>query len=160
LTGSSLCEIHIFGAARTPWHEAYKKKTLSKYRGEAEIIDHGLMPHDRLKEVYAQIDVLIVPSLLPEAFGLVVAESFSAGNPAIVFNSGALPELVSHGKDGFIVQENDAKSLALAMQKFIDDPELTLSMATQIPHVRTIQEHVNDMEKIYLLLVKDKVYVC
>jgi glycosyltransferase involved in cell wall biosynthesis len=153
------CEIHIFGAARNPWDEAYRKRTMNKYKGRARVIDHGLMPHDRLKEAYAQIDVLVVPSLLPEAFGLVVAEAFSAGRPVIVFNSGALPELVTHGRDGFIVEKNDSKSLAMAMQQFIDDPGLIIKMAEQIPPVRTIQEHVDDMEKIYLRMVGEMTHV-
>lgn len=157
LTGSPSCEIHIFGAARNPWDEAYRKKTLHAYKGEAKSIDHGLMPHDRLKEVYAQIDVLVVPSLLPEAFGLVVAEAFSAGRPVIVLNSGALPELVTHGKDGFIVKEKNGKSLASVMQKFIDDPGLIIKMSEQIPHVRTIQEHVDDVEILYRKLVQHSV---
>ncbi len=152
----SSCEIHIFGAARNPRDEAYRRRTLTDYRGEARVVDHGLMPHNRLAEAYAEIDVLVVPSLLPEAFGLVVAEAFSAGRPVIVFNSGALPELVTHGKDGFIVGENDSKSLVSAMQKFVDDPGLVTRMSRQIPHVRTVQEHVDELEELYQELVSSR----
>jgi glycosyltransferase involved in cell wall biosynthesis len=151
------CEVHIFGAARNPWHEAYRKKTLSNYGGKALIIDHGLMPHDSLDEVYGQLDVLVVPSLLPEAFGLVVAEAFSAGRPVIVFNSGALPELVTHGKDGLIVQDNSDISLAAAMKSFTEDPRLILQMSEQIPHVKTIQEHVDELEELYKKLASNYV---
>lgn len=157
LTRSSSCEIHIFGAARHPWHEAYLKKALSSYKGEANVINHGLVPHNELRKVFSQIDVLTVPSILPEAFGLVVAEAFSAGRPVIVFDSGALPELVTNGEDGFVVTQNDSKSLAEAMQRFVDNPDLILKMSIQIPHVRTIQEHVDELEKLYEMLVSSRV---
>ena len=153
LRKGSSCEIHIFGAARTPWHEEYFKKTLSIYRGKVKLFNHGLIPHEKLKDIFSQTDVLVVPSLLPEAFGLVVAEAFSAGRPVIVFNSGALPEQVRHRVDGFIVDCNDSKSLAEAMQKFIDDPDLIIEMSKRIPHVKTMQEYVDEIEKIYVQLM-------
>lgn len=152
LIDGSLCEMHIFGAARNPWHEEYRKKTLSEYRGKSKIFDYGLIPHNKLSDAFAKIDVLIVPSILPEAFGLVVAEAFSAGRPVIVFNSGALPEQVRDGIDGFIVDRNDSKSLAEAMQKLIDNPSLIFEMSKQIPHVKTMEEYVDEIDGVYLRL--------
>lgn len=153
LLASRPCEVHIFGAARNSWHDAYRKKILKEYRGKARVIDHGRVSHHSLKEAYAQIDVLVVPSLLPEAFGLVIAEAFSADRPVIVFNSGALSELVTHGENGFIVEENNCKSLARAMQKFVDDPKLIMKMSMQIPQVKTIQAHVDNVENMYFQVI-------
>ena len=149
LQDGPLFELHIFGAARNPWDEEYRKKSLSGFRGKAKVFDHGLIAHDKLLEVFAKIDILVVPSILPEAFGLVVAEAFSAGRPVIVFNSGALPEQVKDGVNGFIVERNDTRALSEAMQKFIDNPDLVLDMSKQIFQVKTMQEYVDEIEKIY-----------
>jgi glycosyltransferase involved in cell wall biosynthesis len=156
LGNSASCEIHIFGAPRTPWDEEYLKKTLSIYRGKAKLINHGLIPHEKLKEVFEQIDVLVVPSILPEAFGFVVAEAFSAAKPVIVFNSGALPEQVKNGLNGFIIQQNDVKTLSEAIQRFIDNPDLITDMSKNIPHIKTMQEYGDEIEKIYLHVVHQK----
>ena len=84
-----------------------------------------------------------------EAFKIVVAEAFSAGRSVIVSKSGGPEELVRDGIDGFFVERNDSKSLAEAMQKFLDNPELIIKMARQILPVKIIQEYVDEIEKIY-----------
>jgi glycosyltransferase involved in cell wall biosynthesis len=149
LRNGSSCEIHIFGAARNLWDEEYKEKILRAYKGKAQIIDHGLISHNKLSDVYTHVDVLVVSSILPEAFGLVVAEAFSAGRPVIVFNSGALPEQVQQGVSGFITESNDSKFLAEAMQKFINNPELIIEMSKNLPHVKTMEEYVDEVEQVY-----------
>lgn len=153
--GKSL-ELHIFGAARNADDEYYKKKIFTGYRGNARIFDHGFVPQNRLSEAYARIDVLVVPSLLPEAFGLVVPEAFSAGRPVIVFNSGALPEMIRHQVDGFIIEKNDSKSLAEFMQKIIEQPNLVIEMSRRIPRILMVKEHVDDIEKIYSKVINEK----
>jgi glycosyltransferase involved in cell wall biosynthesis len=156
LSNRKLCELHIFGSARNPWDEEYRKKTLANYHRKVKVFDHGFIPYEQIKQAYQNIDVLVVPSILPEAFGLVVAEAFSAGRPVIVTNSGALPEIVRDGIDGFVVERNDSKGLAEAMQKFIEKPDLVLEMSNQIQPVKTIQQYVDQIEKIYCQLISSK----
>lgn len=76
LPNLSPCEIYIFGATRNKRDEGYKKDAIRKYRGRIKIVDHGFICHGKISEVYEIIDVLLVPSILPESFGFVVAESF------------------------------------------------------------------------------------
>lgn len=52
----------------------------------------------------------ILPSAWPEPFGLVVIEALALGTPVLVRRSGAFPELVRDGIDGFI--GDDARQLA------------------------------------------------
>jgi glycosyltransferase involved in cell wall biosynthesis len=49
---------------------------------------------------------------LRESFGLVVVEAKSVGVPSVVFRSGALAELVTHGVDGWCCDRPDADALA------------------------------------------------
>jgi len=156
LYDGALCELHIFGATRNPWDEEYYRKTLASYRGKTKVFTHGLIPHDKLSGAFARIDILVVPALLPEAFGLVVQESFLAGRPTIVTNSGALVESVRDGVDGFVVERGNSKSLVEAMEKFIDNPDLINKMSNQIPHVKTSQQYVDEVEKIYHHLISSK----
>jgi glycosyltransferase involved in cell wall biosynthesis len=143
------CELHVFGAARHPRDEAYRCDTVKRYRGSAQVVFHGLVDHEELSGAFAQIDVLVVPSLVPEAFGLVVLESFSAGRPVIVFPSGGLPELVRDGTDGFVLDGCDTGSLAEALRRFVEKPSLVAAMAASVPRVRTTREHVDDLTAFY-----------
>jgi glycosyltransferase involved in cell wall biosynthesis len=143
------CALHVFGAARTSWDEEYRATALARYRGNAGVSDHGPVPPGRLSEAFATFDVLVVPSLLPEAFGLVVLEAFSAGRPVIVFDSGALPELVRDGVDGWIVRGNDAALLRATLQACVDEPARIEVAARAIPQVRDMRQHVDELLALY-----------
>jgi glycosyltransferase involved in cell wall biosynthesis len=48
---------------------------------------------------------LLVPSKAPETSSLVAMEALAAGTPVIAYRSGALPDIVDHGRTGFIVDD-------------------------------------------------------
>lgn len=62
---------------------------------------------------FAEIDLLVVPSVWPESFGLVVAEAMSAGVPVIVSDAGALPEVL--GLEADVFPAGDSRALADAI---------------------------------------------
>lgn len=75
------------------------------------------VPHvPEVGSVYAAADVVVVPSTLPESFGLVAAEAMSAGLPVIASRIGALPEVVEEQRTGVLVDPDDAASLLAAMK--------------------------------------------
>ena len=55
---------------------------------------------------------LLFPIDWPEPFGLVMIEAMSAGTPVIAFRSGSVPEIVTHGVTGYIVQSVDEAASA------------------------------------------------
>jgi glycosyltransferase involved in cell wall biosynthesis len=127
---------------------------MSDYKGGAPIFTYGHLPHDKLNEAFALIDVVVVPSIVPEAFGLVVEEAFSAGRPVIAANSGGLAERVRDGKDGLLVERNNPSSLAHAMQKLIVKPELIFEMTKELPQVKRVTEYVDEMEALYRVMIE------
>jgi glycosyltransferase involved in cell wall biosynthesis len=66
-----------------------------------------------------------------EAFGLVVLEAKHAGIPSVVFQSGALPELVSDRVDGWVCEEDTADALADGLQYFLMSPDACAAAGRQ-----------------------------
>jgi Glycosyltransferase len=67
----------------------------------------SVLERDRL---VASSRAALIPSSWPEPFGLVVIEALACGTPVLARRSGAIPELVRDGIDGFI--GDDAQQLA------------------------------------------------
>jgi glycosyltransferase involved in cell wall biosynthesis len=73
---------------------------------------------------YPTIDVLVVPSIWAEPFGNVCVEGQSFGIPAIVARSGALPDIIEHGKNGLIFAPGDHEALAACLRTIESDRHL------------------------------------
>lgn len=72
----------------------------------------------------------IIPSLWPEPFGLVTVEALSRGTPVLVTDQGAPPELVDHGKTGWIVPVGDVSAMADRLVEATQNPALIEKMGS------------------------------
>ena len=83
----------------------------------APLPDHALVEFvgeidDHAKaEFLGRALALILPIDWPEPFGLVMIEAMSAGTPVIAYRSGSVPEIVTHGVTGYIVDPRGRSSL-------------------------------------------------
>ena len=64
---------------------------------------------DNPPDILREIDVIINLSTFAESFGRSVAEGMLARRPAVVYEYGALPELIRDGVDGFVVPFRDTE---------------------------------------------------
>jgi glycosyltransferase involved in cell wall biosynthesis len=60
-----------------------------------------------------------MPILWDEPFGIVMAEAMACGTPVIGFNRGSVPEVVSHGFTGFVVESVDAMARSVRQASII-----------------------------------------
>jgi glycosyltransferase involved in cell wall biosynthesis/ubiquinone/menaquinone biosynthesis C-methylase UbiE len=77
-----------------------------------------------LKKYYEEAYMVIVPSLFPELFPMVVLEAMSHGKPIIASNIGGLPDLVAHGQTGLLFEPNDENALANCITYLLTREEL------------------------------------
>jgi glycosyltransferase involved in cell wall biosynthesis len=68
-----------------------------------------------LSVLLAHSAALVMASQWDETFGLVAAEAQMAGCPVVAFRRGALPEVVSHGRGGWLVEPGDLDGLTDAL---------------------------------------------
>jgi len=100
-------------------------------------------------DVFAGMDVLVVPSLWPENSPLVIHEAFMAGVPVVAARTGGIPELIEHGVSGLLYEPRSADELAARLSILLEDRALLRRLATSLPPVRSIAEDANGWERIY-----------
>ena len=88
------------------------REGVAEYLGEIE-------PPER-DALYAGALATLMLGAWPEPFGLVAIESLAAGTPVIGRKAGALPEIIEHGVDGFLVDDVIEASLAVDRIRSLD----------------------------------------
>jgi|Deesub1362B_J571_1020462.scaffolds.fasta_scaffold00320_28 N-acetyl-alpha-D-glucosaminyl L-malate synthase BshA len=78
---------------------------------------------NRLGGYYSRSRVLALPSR-SEGFGLVALEAMAYGLPVVATRVGGIPEVVTHGEAGMLVEKDDASALAEALIKVMADKAL------------------------------------
>lgn len=76
-----------------------------------------------IPELMRVFDVFALPSL-NEGMGRVVVEAMASGKPVVAGNVGGIPDMVRHGKNGFLVNPRDTAVLRTAIESLLDDAVL------------------------------------
>lgn len=94
--------------------------------------------------IFAGMDVLLMPSVGLESFGLVAREALARGVPVIASADGALRDLPArHFRNG------DVAALRRQIEALIADPDDRDRWAAALPPVKSIATHANEIEAIY-----------
>jgi 1,2-diacylglycerol 3-alpha-glucosyltransferase len=81
----------------------------------------GALPFDQIPTYLKAADIFTFASVT-ETQGLVTIEAMAAGLPVVAVNASGTRDIVKHGKQGFLV-DNDADALAKGIRKLLSDPE-------------------------------------
>jgi len=75
---------------------------------------------DRVSEKLSIADLILMPSEL-ESFGLAALEAMACEVPAIATNVGGVPEVVEHGRTGFLANVGDVDTMARCAIEILSD---------------------------------------
>ncbi|HEY1096601.1 MAG TPA: glycosyltransferase family 4 protein [Alphaproteobacteria bacterium] len=72
---------------------------------------------------YQWADLVVIPSTLPESFGLVALEALQHGRAILANKSGAMLEIITHGQNGYLAKPNSPADLANGIVYYLNNPE-------------------------------------
>lgn len=98
-----------------------------KYPQHPRLTSLGSIPYSDMPSLYNQYDILLFPSAR-EGFGLFAAEAMSCGLPVVTTNCSALPELIEHGKGGYLCEIGDVVDFAEKINQLAENPGLRREM--------------------------------
>jgi glycosyltransferase involved in cell wall biosynthesis len=87
-------------------------------------------PHAAIMNAWSRCSIALVPSIVLDACPTVALEAMAMGRPVVASRIGGLPDIVDHGKTGFLVTPGDTLTLQEAIGRLLDDRGLREEMGT------------------------------
>ncbi len=88
----------------------------------------GYAPPEMVPRYFTSCDVFCSPATGQESFGIVLLEAMAAGRPLVAFDIPGYREVVSHGRDGWLVPQIGSEPLAEALVGLLQNPSLRKQM--------------------------------
>ena len=85
------------------------------------VIFLGKVQNEELPKYYATADLLVLPSIKIESFGLVLLEAMACGKPVIASNLPGVRTVVDDGLNGFLVEPKDCCDLITKMRYLLEE---------------------------------------
>lgn len=90
----------------------------------------GWLDRPKVEQVLREADALVLPSF-DEGLPMVILEAISSGLPVIATPVGAIPEVLTSGKNCILVPPGDVEALAEAMLKLKVEPNIAATLSVQ-----------------------------
>jgi phosphatidylinositol alpha-mannosyltransferase len=116
---------------------AYRRKEMSSflhYTREHHMTSVkfvGRVSDEQLPRYYRSSHVFCAPSTGFESFGIVLLEAMAAGTPTVASNIPGYRDLLEDGREGFLVEPKNERSLAEAIIRILKDPAMQQRMGAQ-----------------------------
>lgn len=133
--------LHIVGPVSHPSYYKQLQELVNKYGLDEHIRFLGHVHERDVLREYRQCAV-VVHAAVHESFCLSVAQGMAARKPAIVSRSGNLPDLITDGESGFVVDVGDIDAWVERIETLLLDTELRRKMGERA-HARAWDFHAS-----------------
>jgi len=93
-----------------------------------DVIMTGYVPESEKPRYYASCDIFCAPATGDESFGIVLLEAMASGKPIVATSIDGFREVVSHGREGLLVERKSKRQLSYALQTLINNAALREEM--------------------------------
>lgn len=104
-------------------------------------------------QIYDFIDIVVVPSIEPEPFGLVATEAMLSKKPVVAANHGGLSEIVVHEQTGLFFEPKNSIDLEKQLEILINSSELRKRFGEngykRVKDFFSTEKYVTGIEKSY-----------
>ena len=143
------CRIVLVGTPDPENPASIPEETLRGWHSEGIVEWWG--HREDMPEVFAQSNIVVLPTTYGEGVPKVLLEAASCGRTIVATDVPGCREIVRHNENGLLVPPHDAQSLANALKILIEDPELRARMGAR---GREIVEAEFSEEKVVLETMK------
>lgn len=131
----------------------YHKQIREMAKADPRIELLGEMPPSQIGMFLNEIDLLCLPSQVPESFSLVLNEAAAAGVPAIVSDLGAPPQRIS-SKNGKVLPATDISAWAETFTELLTNPSILTEWQANLSLPISIEEEAFFYESYYRRLAR------
>jgi glycosyltransferase involved in cell wall biosynthesis len=150
------CVLDVIGSLDVDSEYAHKMQYRAALLPQP-VIFHKILDHQALAEKLEYAQVMVLPSFY-EGFGIAFLEAMAFGQPAIGAKSGAIPQLISDGENGYLIPPGDATTLAERIHALANDRGLLGRLsagALKCFHAQPTWRHSAEAVRLFLLRMSD-----
>jgi glycosyltransferase involved in cell wall biosynthesis len=140
--------VRLLIAGSGPELEAVKRYSKADHR----IIPLGFISEVEKQRLLMDVNLVVVPSLWPEPFPMIVLESFGSGTPVIASKIGGIQEVIEDGVNGRLFEPGDSEELSKILAELAENEKgfrrLQRGVA-ESAYKYQIDRHVELLENIY-----------
>ncbi len=135
---------------------AYHNEVVKLAKADSRVELVGQVSPQEVFEIIRKINILCLPSRVPETFSMVLHEAAALGVPALVSDLGAPAEHIAKYGDGCILPANDVQAWADAISELLERPELLSAYRARVPVPLRVEEEAFFYESLYRRLIQNE----
>jgi glycosyltransferase involved in cell wall biosynthesis len=118
-----------------------------------KLVFHGWKGRDFIDNAMEECEMLIFPSIYPEAFGISGIEAMMHGKPVIAFNVGGVSTWLKDNETGFLIERCDIVKMRDRIQFLLDNSEIREKMGRRAREIAMSEfapeVHIDRLLKVY-----------
>lgn len=151
-------KLYVIGEFQDVKYERTIRQLIEENRINSHVSLLGRKPYEEVKNFLERTNVVVIPEQWENMSPVVVVEAMAFGKPIVASRVGGIPEFISDGKNGFLVETTNPSEFANKILAMLENNKRAKKMAMQaqkdIIKICNEREILNDLDRLYCSLVK------
>jgi len=113
-----------------------------------------------IASLLTEADLLVLPTLTPEAFGRVIVEAGAVGTAVVATRVGGVLDIIDEGQNGLLVPPGNIEAMAEAMTSMLADRpkagEMAAALRDKVTREFTLEQMVEKTRQVYREVLNDR----